>query len=362
MTESTPWQISRAAVSAIERGQNFPGMEAMLALSNVLFVDPKELVERARISTSVPVDVTDVGADELEARAARHFWAGRFREALAVYDALAERYALEEQPDPRRMAILEVRRATALKRSGALISAIGRAENAITLSAPFPDVQCEAYVALADLQCQRGLLPLASDAAARAIELAEAHGSEQARMWAWMVKAHVQFLAGQFARARESWVEARRRATAIGDDTHLSHIEGDIGLTYMESDEPQEARRWIRRALERARRRGLPALEASWLVVLGRLALLAGDPDEADACAVSALRIARPRDNHITVFRAEWLRHRVVRRKYPSRSDGRRLARLRKLFLRLDQHEGVPEIREFKATLLTADAHEGPTR
>ena len=29
MTKESPWQLSRAAISAIERGQNFPGMEAM---------------------------------------------------------------------------------------------------------------------------------------------------------------------------------------------------------------------------------------------------------------------------------------------------------------------------------------------
>ena len=43
-TRESPWQLSRAAVSAIERGQNFPGLEAMLALSNVLHIDPKELI------------------------------------------------------------------------------------------------------------------------------------------------------------------------------------------------------------------------------------------------------------------------------------------------------------------------------
>ena len=58
-TRESPWQLSRAAVSAIERGQNFPGLEAMLALSNVLHIDPKELIERARLTAVVPMDITD---------------------------------------------------------------------------------------------------------------------------------------------------------------------------------------------------------------------------------------------------------------------------------------------------------------
>ena len=68
MTRESPWKLSRAAISAIERGMNFPGMEAMLALSNVLYVDPKELIERARLSTTVPVDVTDLSLEQLSRR------------------------------------------------------------------------------------------------------------------------------------------------------------------------------------------------------------------------------------------------------------------------------------------------------
>ena len=62
-SHKTPWQLSRAAVSAIERGQNFPGLEAMLALSNVLNIDPKEVLERAprlpnRCSCRTPAKLT----------------------------------------------------------------------------------------------------------------------------------------------------------------------------------------------------------------------------------------------------------------------------------------------------------------
>ena len=95
LTRKSPWQLSRAAISAIERGQNFPGMEAMLALSHVLYIDPKELVERARMSTVVPVDVTGMTYEDLEHRAEHYFWAGDFRQALSVYDAILEKIALE---------------------------------------------------------------------------------------------------------------------------------------------------------------------------------------------------------------------------------------------------------------------------
>ena len=169
MTRTSNWQLSRAAISAIERGQNFPGMEAMLALSNVLYVDPKELMERARLATAAPIDVTGLDYDELDRRAREFFWAGDFRRSLAVYDAMLEKLILESPREvhvgARLMATLEVRRSTVLKRAGALLSAIATAERAIWLSTDYPEVQAKAYVSLAGLQTQRGNLPLADDAA-----------------------------------------------------------------------------------------------------------------------------------------------------------------------------------------------------
>jgi len=357
MTRQTPWHLSRAAISAIERGQNFPGMEAMLALSHVLYVDPKELIERARMSSAAPVDVTGISLDELDRRASRYFWAGDFRRALAVYDAMLERIVLEPLDDPRataeRVAGLEIRRATALKRAGALLSAIATAERAIALSSDFPRIHAEAYIILADLQCQRGHLPLAQDAASKAVRLAE-RLDPQVRGWAWMVNAHVLYLRKEHEAARQAFEEARRQAERAGDERHLTHIDGDIGLCWLAAGRADEARQWIERAVESARRQAQPALEASWLVELGKIALDQGSLGEAEDHAAGALRIAKSRENLLTMFRAEWLRHRILRTIRPTERDRHRLTRLRKLFLHLDQHEGIEEVQAFKEAVLRA--------
>jgi transcriptional regulator with XRE-family HTH domain len=356
LTRKSPWQLSRAAISAIERGQNFPGMEAMLALSHVLYIDPKELVERARMSTVVPVDVTGMTYEDLEHRAEHYFWAGDFRQALSVYDAILEKIALEggieDEASARRIARLEIRRATALKRAGALLSAISTAERAIALGALYPDIQADAYVVLADLQCHRGHLPLASDAARRAVELAPRAGP-QTRGWAHIVDGRVRFLSGRFEEARAAFLDARRCADESGDRQHLTHIDGNVGVCWMHLGDLTRAREWLDRALGHARENTQPALEASWLVEIGKVALASGDPTEADRLALAALRIARPREHSLTVFRAEWLRHRVVERTAGA-ADGPRLETLRKLLLQLDQHEGIEEIQEFKQSLLRA--------
>jgi len=353
-TRESPWQLSRAAVSAIERGQNFPGLEAMLALSNVLHIDPKELIERARL-TVVPVDVSGLTYEELESRASQYFWAGDFNKALAVYDAIVEKMALEGGEDSAALAVrlarVEIRRATALKRAGAILSAVASAERALFLSRDNREIQAEVYVVLADLQVQRGHLPLANDAARRAIELS-ADGSLSVQAWAWMVQGRALYLAEKFSEARDAFVQARRHAVDGNDQQHLTHIEGNIGMCWVAEGDLAEGRPALQCAVDLARKAKQPYLEASWTVELGKIALVQDRFDDTRRLARAALRIARPRENSLTIFRAEWLLHRLNRRIKPDDADRRRLAQLHKLFLELDQHEGIDEIQEYKAVVL----------
>lgn len=356
MTKDSPWQLSRAAISAIERGQNFPGMEAMLALSNVLYVDPRELIERVRLATTVPVDVTGLSYEELEKKAAGHFWSGEFRKALSVYDALVEMIALEEKQDSgtrAHLARLEVQRSAALRRTGALSAATATAERAIALAVDEPSIQAEGYVVLAGLQCDRGLLPLATHAAQRAIELAS-EADLKTQGWAWTVKASSLYLSGKYDQARRDYLEARKCAVESNDRKHQTHLEGNIGMCWLGLGQVAEARTWVRRAIELARREAQPVLEASWLVELGKIATQEKRYDEADGYAQAALRLAKPLEHQMTVFRAEWLRHRLVKLRNPERNDRHRLAYVRKLFQLLDRHEGVEEVLEFKQMVMLA--------
>ena len=76
--------------------------------------------------------------------------------------------------------------------------------------------------------------------------------------------------------------------------------------------------------------------------------------DEADGHAKAALRLAKPLEHRMTVFRAEWLRHRLVKLRNPEESDRHRMAYVRKLFMLLDRHEGIEEVLEFKQTVMRA--------
>lgn len=360
-TRESPWRLSRAAISAIERGKNFPGLEAMLALSSVLHIDPKELIERARLSV-VPLDVSGWSQEKLELQASRHFWAGDFNKALAVYDAIVEKTMLEGAGESREAAAfltrIEVRRATTLKRAGALLSAIASAERALFLSRHDRETQAEVYVVLADLQALRGHLPLAEDAARRAIELS-AKSTLAVQSWAWMVLGRTRYLAQSYTEAREAYLQARRCALEDGDEQHLAHIEGNIGSCWTSEGELELGRAALERAVELARKRGQPHIEASWAVELGKIALTEGRFDDAHRLARTALRIALPHGHSLTVFRSEWLLHKLHLRIKPGVQDRKRLTRLHELFLELDQHEGIEEIQEYKALVLRGTQNGG---
>ncbi len=358
-TRNSPWQLSRAAVSAIERGQNFPGLEAMLALSNVLEIDPKELIERARLAAVVPADLKGLADDELESRASQYFWAGDFRNALAAYDALAQRLAgsaTDESEDVvARRATLELRRAATLKRAGALVSAIASAERAISLSSGHVEIQAEAYMVLCGLQCLRGHLPLARDAAVRAVELAASAGPKvQAR--AWISHGQMLYQSDECREAREAMLRALELADAGDDAQHVSHIEGNIGLCNLALGDPGTAKEWIERAVETARRRSQPTLEARWLVDLAGIAFTEGSMEQADHLACDALNIARPREHLVTVFRAEWLRHKVRRVNEPEAPDARRLSQLKQLYRRIEAHDGFDELHAFRDEILEVES------
>jgi hypothetical protein len=126
-------------------------------------------------------------------------------------------------------------------------------------------------------------------------------------------------------------------------------VEGNIGMCWLHLGRADRARLWVERAVRLARKHSRPMLAASWLVELGRIALDEGRPIEAERHARRAIRLAKPREHWLTLFRAEWLLHLIERHSGP---DRHRLAYLKKLLRRLEWHEGDPSIREFKRLVL----------
>ncbi|MCP3980661.1 MAG: tetratricopeptide repeat protein [bacterium] len=352
LTRNRPGSVSRAMISAVERGLHLPGLDVLLTLSRTLHVSPGEVLERLELSRGETVETGDLTLDELEVLASRSFWSGRHRRAVAYYDVILHRLANDPPANAterrRKTASIEIPRAAALRRCGAINAARAGAERAIGLTDGLPLFQAQAYVILAALQVQSGCLPLARDAAERAVVVATEAGDAKTQGWAWIEKGEVLHASGLAAEARRAFLQARAFVRRAGDREHEVNVEGNLGSCLRDMGRLDQARQRYLRALELARRYNLPSAEALWLVELGRVSLEQGDAERAAACGAAALAIAKPGNHLVTEFRAEWLLHRIRLHADPGDPDRHRVAYLRKLYARLDEHRGVEEIREFR--------------
>jgi len=289
--------------------------------------------------------------DELDRLASESFWAGDVRRAAACYEAMLRLIAEHPPGDPeehaRKAALVELRRGAALRRCSATSTARSAIESAISRSEGLPEIQAQAYLLLAALLVQLGKLPLARDATERAIALAAPLDDAKLRGWTWIERGEVLAASGDPAGARAAFLRARKEVRLAHDFRHAIKVEGNIGTCLHALGRHAQARRRYLAAIAMARRHDSPAAEVLWLVELGRLALDEGRLEEADRCAAAALGRAKPSDDRLTCFRAEWLRHRVHQRRHPDDPDRHRIAHLRRLYVKLEDHGGVSEIREF---------------
>jgi tetratricopeptide (TPR) repeat protein len=353
-------------ISAVERGRHLPGLDVLLTLSQVLHISPSEVLERLELARVTDLDTAGLSLDELERKASERFWAGDHRCAVACYDAMLRKLEQDGVPGAPgeltlRIARTELRRGAALRRCGATVAARGAVERAISLADGVPQVQAEAYVVLVALLDKLGCGPLARDAAERAVELADQSDDPRVKGWARIEKGVVLMSSGRYAEARRVYVQARQWVRKANDRRHEIHVEGNIAGCLKELDRPQQARKRYLNAVALSRRYGVPSLEAVWLVELGRLALDEGELDEVETYALAALKIAKPAEHLLTCFRAEWLHHQVRLTRRPEDPDRHRVAYLRRLYARLEDHRGIDEIQEFKKAYCNPPASRGKT-
>jgi len=352
-------EVSRAAVSEIERGRCLPGLEALMSLSRVLHVEPAEVLERVDLHATVPVDVTDVSLEDLLRRGEELLWAGDYRGALALYDAMFERLVLAPPSDDAERkfwrARIEINRAVALRRCSAMKAAQATAQRAVELSEGIPALQAEAYMALNAVLSHEGLFTLARVASDQAIALAADTSDPGLQGRAWNQRGNTLYRMGRPREARQAFLEARKLLKQARRHHDQIKVEGNIGACLLELGRRADARRRFQTAVELARKYHDPAAEAFWLIALGHVALDDEDHDEAASRANAALRIAKPAEQHLTIFRAEWLLHLIARKKDPQDPDRHRLAYLRKLYVRVQEHKGLDEIKQFEAAVLRPD-------
>jgi len=358
-TEALGWPVSRAMISALETGKHSPSAVTILALSTVLRVDPMEIFDRLKMATPVPAEYRMWSIEQLDGRFLELFGSGRFREALTALDTMMTRLVESEGIDratrQRRMAVVEVRRATTLRRLGALVAAKESAERATLLSSEHPDLMAQAYTVLVAVHLRRGYLQLGVGAAERAVQLA-ANGGAALMGQALIERGRALLEAHRFEDAYRVFAEARDRALEVGDDLHVLTSTGNMGVCLADLGKRSAAEAKIRSAIDLARRLRRPDLEARWLLELGRVSFDGGHLDGAARLASEAVQIAQRGEYWQVAFGATMLLHRLAKAANPKAPDLRRVAYLRKLRGRVQEDVSDPDFQAFLAENFT-EAH-----
>lgn len=348
--------VSRATISALEQDKHSPTAATLVAIARVLHIDPMEVIDRLEVAEASNGAPAGGSRADLEARLRECLASEEFHECLAALNALLGNLRRDTVLDPRARARCEIewrtRRAWVLERIGALVAAKADAERALAGSAEHPEHQAEIYLVLSRTHARLGNLPLALDAAERAVARSTL-GAEELQVRAWLQKGRVSQLAGAHEEARQAFVAGREHAVPAGDTALILECEGSAGVCLLELGRVREAHMRVLQCVERARRHGMPMREARWLVELGRIAFADGRTADAQRHADAALRLARQCEEWPIVFGATMLRHRIARRVDPADPDRRRVAYLRKILGWVGTHADHRDMREFRRELAT---------
>ena len=354
--------LSRQAIGAIERGEQLPGVGALVVLSRVLRFDPREVlavVERHEAGRRAALHRFGArGHVELREMADRLAADGHAALAAEVYDdavaALSEDASVPCGTREIMGAELRIRQAESLRRARTLLPAAQAARDAICRATTRPEIQARAYCALSRIERERGYGQIAEDAADRAVALSQSIGPD-VTVAALMEKGLAQKARDRHAEAWGAFAASRKIARTGGELGAASLAEGQLALCAAVLHRHGAARSWLRRAISSAQRANQPGLEARWIVELARVELDAGRPAEAEQLAFASLGISRPWNQWTSAFRAEWLLYRLGAAAHSRPRRRQRPLQLRRLHMRVSEpEEAQVEMAEFEAAAMGA--------
>lgn len=363
LSTRTPWRLTRAGISSIERGNNFPGLEALLVYRFALDVRPAELLEIATIASSDAPDDRRPPGDSSLAAAHHAISARRFDDAQAIYRRILQAGVESAVPAPaspaRRRAYLLLRLSSALAGCRSPLAAEEAARAAVDQAQGVPEIRADASIRLAELQLARGAIGAALESSTGAIDLA-GNLSPPVRAAALLVHGKALLRAGSAEKARGSLLSARKIYRDHRDRAGKIEATGRIGLCLIAMNRRREARRWLQAAVRSARRHRLVDAEGCWNIELGRLSLEAGQTEEARSIATAVMRSGKSHGKPLLSFRAAWLRIRISRGD-PRGEDNRKiLALLCRLYPHLERREDIRELAEFRDEILPGLLSETP--
>lgn len=273
LTAAEPWPLSRAEISALERGAHLPRFEALYTLCRVLHLGPARLIEVAAAAledTSEPSRPPTSGFLLASAGVPTEARLDRAEEALVqgmpwVARELAEG-VYESERDRR-------------------------------------ETQMRALQILAEAMLQLGRPALAGLLAECALARDQAGDARESAALGLLL-ARAKLAAGDALGAREVLLKVSRTVAASGEKRMASQLYGLLGECDAKLGNSRRAVAYLQRAIVTGRIAKDLALEALWYGELGRLRARAGQQDQAESCFARARHLTQRAGNPSLLFRA----------------------------------------------------------
>src|SRR5262245_40615713 len=278
-------EIDNSQLSRYERGICYPSFDKLCLLANIFNVSIQnfsDLLELERVEEFAP----EAGAtyEKLREEGHREWEQGNFARAYAIYEkALARLESGEEgevAPDP--LARARFNLARSLLRMGKV--SLAETELRIILRRHRdirPETTALVLLCLADAHDDKGDGYLAILEAEKCLELARAAGHQEYEGYALHRIARTQFEQGDYARALESFKEARAMLEPTAGKHDLALIRTNIGFCHAMAGKVDRGLRELNEALQIAQREGYRRCAAYNLMYMGQVHLLRRDDRKA---------------------------------------------------------------------------------
>ena len=350
-------RVTKSHLSRIENGQAVPSFSRLFTLSRIYGVPVASLAERFEIdlrTQHVSADLVRRSEPDLLEEAAKLRAAGRYVEALALYESLLDRRG-EAPGEEAARAVLDLR----LHRANCLwhIGCYGLAKD-----------ECEEILSSPELLPGRRLLVLenfviccvnlgrftvammALEQAERDLESPEAPERLGADLSA--IRGLVHVVLGEPGRAVEWYRKAIRLYEGIRDPLESCRCAVNLGYALLQSGDASAAEEILGASLATASAAGYARLEALALGTLAVLRFRKGDLAGAEGLALRSNSIARPAEHISLVFRNCFYLWRIAQARGDEGGVRANERTLRVYVSRVEDY--VPEVQEFRAHLAGA--------
>ena len=350
MSFGFPGRVTKSHLSRIENGLAEPSFPRMFALSQIYGVPIASLADRFESDLRREMHPSDLSdkSDGIALTEARELTvAGRYSEALMLYEVLLERTSPEHRDQLVSLRLLVVNCLIHLGRYG-----LAKEESEALLGMPaLTGHQRLSTLRSFAISCCRlqkySLAMMVLDQVDRDPATAEAAPGLRAELLT--VRGNTLYALARFDEATEAYHTARKLYVDLSLTFEACRVTINLASALIEKVQPGQARQRLRQALEEAEQHGYDRLIALALSNLGLIAYREDDLAAAESYCLRSNALARPREYLTVVFRNCYYLWKIADRSGDEAGAVTHERALRRYAGRIE--ESIPELECYRAHL-----------